>query len=172
MKRRIETLQDIMDRCFIDGDMWIWKGSTTGCGTPTCKVNGSVRPVLRVAYEMKFGRLKPGMDRVWSKNRNRLDVNPDNAMSGSIGDHNKWRAEGGRMKGPNNQIAAIKARDKIGRLFTPEQADEIRGSQETEAALAKRFGCSKALIGHIRRGKLYRKVGASNASVFSWRPAA
>lgn len=171
MSRRIQSLKDIMDRCRIDGDMWIWTGYTSKDGTPRCKVNGIPRTVLRAAYEVKYG-LKPGMDRVWSKSRNQLDVNPANAMCGTIGEHNKWMAQGGRMKGPHNQIAAIKARDKIGRMFTPDQVEEIRNSQESERVLAERYGCSKGHIGSIRRGDIYRKLAASNASVFSWRPAA
>lgn len=52
MSRRIQSLKDIMDRCRIDGDMWIWTGYTSKDGTPRCKVNGIPRTVLRAAYEV------------------------------------------------------------------------------------------------------------------------
>lgn len=171
-RQPIKTLEDIKARCIEDGDMWIWQGCYTMSGNPACKINGRFTTAMRAAYILKHGAAKlPDNKRVWSKTRDVRDVNPDNAMVGTIAEHNKWRAQDGRMRGPANQIAATKARDKIGRKFSYEQADQIRASDKSERELAEAYGCSKALIGFIRRGQIYTRSATVGASVFSWRPA-
>ena len=47
-------------------------------------------------------------------------------------------------------VASRKARQ---RLLTDAQVIEIRGSAETGAELARRFGCSEANVSMVRRGK-------------------
>ena len=174
MKHGIRTLNDIIGRCYVDErGCWIWRGATNNATVPIAKIGAKVLTVLRLAYCLKHGidYHSLGKVRVWSKSRESLDVNPANAMVGTVSDHNKWRAEGGRLRGPLNRIRALKARDKVGRRYTPEQIAEIRASSETEVVLSQRYVCSPTLIGHIRRGRIYNNQAAA-ASVFSWALAA
>ena len=167
---KIKKLDDIRQRCVVDGKDWIWRGATNSTGTPVCKYDGAVTTVLRLAYEFRHGKGSAG-PRVWPMDRNMANVNPSNAMTGTIAEHNAFKAEGGRLRGLLHQIASTRARDKLGRMFTPDQAAEIRNAPGTESVLAERFGCSKALIGMIRRGEIYRATAAKSASVFDWRPS-
>jgi hypothetical protein len=167
MRKSIKKLSDIRDRCIIDGSMWIWSDGVNSSGSPLCRQGAKTVTVLRLAYEMKNGPVDKNA-RVWSMSRNRLDVNPANAMTGTIAEHMRFLSEDGRRKGIKHCIASTKARDKIGRRFTPDEIREIRQSNETEAALAKKHSVSASLIGHIRRNRIYRSLGAANASVFNF----
>lgn len=176
MKRTaIKTLNDIKDRCYVDErGCWIWSGCMANGKVPMANIgNRQLVTVMRFAYCLKNKVPLESLAglRVWSSKRECRDVNPDHAMVGTAADHNRWRAEGGRLKGEHRRIISTKSRDKIGRRYTPAQIVEIRSSDETERALAERFGCTPALIGYIRRGKIYNTTVAA-ASVFSWAVAA
>lgn len=167
----IKSLDDIKARCYIDErGCWIWKGCMANGTVPMANL-GDRRyvTVLRYAYCLKHDIDINSLDglRVWSRLRDSSDVNPAHAMVGTIAEHNAWRAEGGRLKGEHRRIISRKTRDKIGRRYTPEQIAEIRSSSETERVLGERYGCTPALIGYIRRGKIYNATVAG-ASVFSW----
>ena len=175
MTKGIRTLKDIKQRCYVDErGCWIWKGCMANGAVPFANIGGGKYvTVMRYAYCLKNGIEYDSLKgkRVWSKMREVHDVNPANAMVGTIADHNAWRAEGGRLKGQHCRIRSIKSRDKIGRRYSPEQIAEIRASSETEKVLGERYGCTSALIGYIRRGKIYNHQAAA-ASVFSWAFAA
>ena len=141
MSKGIKTLEDIKQRCYIDErGCWIWKGAMANGAVPCARIDGKLAvTVLRYAYCLKNGIDYDSLSgrRVWSKMRETADVNPAHAMVGTIGEHNKWRAEGGRLKGQNRRIIAIRGRDKIGRRYTQQQIAEIRASDETERFWAR-----------------------------------
>lgn len=57
------------------------------------------------------------------------------------------------------KIATSHSRSNLTKkLFNDDQIRSIRDSQESETTLAKRFGCSKSVIGKIRRRERYRHV--------------
>jgi hypothetical protein len=171
MNSALRGITKTRERCYVDErGCWIWKGCMTNGAVPFANIGSrQYVTVMRYAYCLKnnvpYDSLK-GL-RVWSKMRDVHDVNPDHAMVGTIADHNLWRAEGGRLRGPHRHIIGKKIRDKVGRRYTPEQICEIRASGETEKVLGERYGCTASLIGHIRRGKIYN-TSAPASSVFSF----
>lgn len=172
----IKTLDDIRQRCHVNDDgEWIWKSCVNRNKTPYAKTphhgSGASLTVLRLAWCIKNKVRYEDCPhrRIWNKNGNPLDVNPDNAIVGTVGDHNKFKAP--MVNEMRRKVIALKGRTTRGRKFTPEQVQYIRNSNKTEKALREEFieqgiSVSKAMIGRIRRCEDYVPL-AIGASVFS-----
>jgi hypothetical protein len=176
MMRAIKTLEDIRQRCHVNDDgEWIWKYCTNRNKTPYAKTphhgNGVTITVLRLAWCLHNGIAYDQCphERVWNKSGNSLDVNPRNAVVGTIAEHNATK--GPRQKGMRARIITMKGVATRGRKFTPDQIQHIRTCCKTERALQEEFAAigitvSRAMIGRIRRGEDYNEL-ARGASIFS-----
>lgn len=163
----IKTINDIKDRCFINEDgQWIWKWATNSKGSPVCKFQGKQTTAMRAAYCVANGVSMDGLKglRVWSKTKNRLDLNPANLMVGTPSESNKYFAKKGN---PKSSVAGMRRK----KMFNAAQILEIRTSGKTNEEEAALRGCTKEHIRLIRRNVIYKSI-ATNASVFAWRPAA
>jgi hypothetical protein len=95
-----------------------------------------------------------------------LCVNPDHCRVGTKAEWGRFIAESGAGKTP----AKLAANRKIGReklaKITMEDAREIRVSNESTYALAKRYGIAQSAIWNIKRGRAWKEL-APGASVFT-----
>lgn len=166
--KAIRSLECIRQRCWInDEGHWIWKGAINGKGTPIAKIPGlGICTVRRLAYAYKHGLkyTEIPFQRMWTDQGGSLNVNPAHAIGGTIADFNKFHGPGRR--GMTARLVAVKGRSTRGRRYTPEQIAYIKTCGKTERELSEELGCSRALIGYIRRGKCYVSM-TRGASVFS-----
>jgi DNA-binding XRE family transcriptional regulator len=126
-------------------------------GYPKISVEGKIKLVHRVMYELHFGEIPPGMY-VCHTCDNRKCVNPDHLFLGTPQDNmddmkNKGRSrkgsQHGRAKLNEEQVLEIK------RLLAEKDL--------THEKIAKRFGVSRQTITHIKNGKYwnYRSINTN-----------
>jgi hypothetical protein len=115
---------------------------------PARRVKGKLVYLHREAFETAFGPVPEG--RVVRQTCGQcLCINPKHLALVTFDDVAADRAARGvQARGPKN------GRSKL----TPEQVGEIRRSDETQKALAERFGVDPSLVGRIRRGELWASV--------------
>lgn len=94
-------------------------------------------------------------------------VNPSHCRSGTKAAWGADLARRGHLRGQaHRSLAARKATDAKGRLFSPEQVAYIRASEKSTYALAKELGVSQFAVWGVRAGRTYREHGCPNSSVF------
>lgn len=117
-----------------------------GHKSPARRVNGKLVYLHRAAYEAAHGPVPDGMV-VRQTCGQDCCINPLHLSLATFSDVAADRAARGvQARGAKN------GRSKL----TPEQVNEIRTSDETQKALAERFGVDPSLVGRIRRGELWR----------------
>jgi len=177
----IRTLQDLRDRCHIDDDTgcWIWKLAldrghpkvhfvAPDTGERKCMRGPRAAWYLRGGEDIANGRIVFRL----ACCPNRDCVNPTHVKEGTMKERGTQIRRSGVLR---NLPQSIEAATRVARThrakLTLEQVREIRSSPETCAELARRFGIAHSQISAIRRGEAWKDI-ASNASVFTWRPAA
>lgn len=161
--RGIETINDIRKRCVIDAETgcWLWRGAVNSQGTPVTFLPMLDAPVsLGIAICALTTGAKPAVGRIWYPIcRNALCGNPSHRTIGTRSDVTK----GTRTPAHTAKIAlARRARSKL----TEQSAAEIRDSTEKLVIIAARYGISPSQASRIRRGELWRPLGAPGCSVF------
>ena len=156
----------LMARCEECGDCLLWRGSYTANGHPQVRALGKVQLVRRVVYQLKRGPIQPGRVIVL-KCGERGCVNPEHMAQYTIQQVAQKAAKSGSFSRPDRCAKIARGWQRsVNAKLTQEQAAEIRGSSETQRALAAKYGVSKSMIARIKNGTAWRPM-AVGASVFT-----
>lgn len=153
---------------------WTWQGATTGVHPQMSWKGRGGQMVRRLAYQAHFG-VTLGELRVSPNNcSNVLCVNPEHLTCWSRSEHLREQHRSGSRSTPLHYIHRVAALKRKGRVkLDLETAREIRASQDTCKALAKRYGVNHTTISAVRRGRIWRDIPAlSNvfaAPILNWR---
>ena len=174
----IRTLEDLRQRCRIDGDCWIW-GLGLSQGKPSVIITGDngkghSQSGRRASVLLSGETIKPGYV-VWQSPKcfEHLCVNPAHSQIGTL---SGLRCEHERRKGWSKKAIHAKAGARLVALnskITAEQAAEIRVSILTRKKISEKYGICLSQVYYIRNWTYWRGPAAAvNSSVFSWRGAA
>lgn len=163
-----------------DGECRVWVGYRDPRGYGRTKVDGVIELVHRVTWREKHGPIPPGME-VCHRCDNPpcreeshlfLGTHADNMadmVAKGRGTNAKAIAANLSRDVPANYEARNKLRDTgyadmlrgsehPGAKLNDRAVVEIRASTETQQRLADRYGVSRGLIGHVKRGASWRHV--------------
>lgn len=177
----IRTVEDLRLRCRVDEDTGCWHwGLSISQGAPKVHLVTPDTGVYRIMrgrraalYLQRGHDLRPQRYAFARPSCTSIDcVNPEHCRSGSRAQHGAWLRASGRVKDlPTKAAAARRGWDKRGRKITPEQAAEIRISDESAYAIAARLGLSHYAVWSVRAGHTH-KPAAPGRDVFTWAQAA
>lgn len=166
----LHCLDDIRDRCVIDGACWHWRGAySSDRRTPATYLPqiGRTTTVVRAVLILTGKPPAPG-EIVWRSCWTATCCAPGHMRKGNRTQYGEAVKASGLMKG---RPAVHAANFKISRKHikvSPELSREIRESDEPCIAMGRRLGLgTTTIIRHRRKGG--HKTGAANSSVFSWR---
>lgn len=153
----IIDLKYIKDRCYMDGDCWIWRMGCTSNKTPTLhdgpKQYGARRVVAALLGKDITGKC------VTSSCGNQKCVCPDHVLvvnKKKMADLIVERTGHPYRVERNKKISDTKR--KAGKL-TAEKAADIRESDETLVAVALKYGIAKSTAQKIRSGLSWKTYG-------------
>lgn len=130
------------------GPCWGWTFGTFSTGYGVFQFLGKARKAHRVAWELTNGPMPDGMI-VLHKCDNPVCINPDHLTIGTQADNRAdMESKGRRARGEQNGCAKL----------TENQALEVRSSDATQSAEARRFGVSPTTIARIRRRETWRHL--------------
>lgn len=168
----IRTLDDLRQRCVIEGECWIWRGACNRCSGPHPEPRFWLPAQSRVVGVsgawLLAGKKLPRGYVVWRVCREPMCLNPEHMRSGTQADRGAWYAQRGLFRGdPHRSLTnAVAARRRS--VLTAEQVQQIRESKDTGRALSLLLGVSESVVSRARRGDTHRTAAPS--SVFTWRP--
>lgn len=152
------TLKMIRDRCDDVGDCWIWRDAVGRTGYPIMKRSqrGGCMLVRRVVVALDGRPAAPRQPVMCTCGEKRC-VNPAHLQPTTISAVAKAAAAKGSFSTTARaaRIAQAKRASSQAKL-TLEQVREIRASDESNLALAERFGVNRSRIGAIRRGVAWK----------------
>lgn len=151
------TLKTIHDRCDEVGECWIWKDAVSQHGYPIMRRRpGGCLLVRRVAVALDGRPAAPRQPVMCTCGEKRC-VNPAHLQPTTISAVAKAAAAKGSFSTTARaaRIAQSKRASSQAKL-TLEQVREIRASDESNLALAERFGVNRSRIGAIRRGVAWK----------------
>lgn len=131
-------------------ECWEWQAYTGSKGYGTFKVDGKTLLAHRFSYEIVNGPIKGGLF-VRHKCDNPRCVNPKHLELGTHADNMRDMVERGR--GASNK-GTSHGRSKL----TENEVREIRANPRSERKIAADFNISPALVGYIRRRKLWTHI--------------
>lgn len=154
-----DTKVKILDRCSLDSHTgcWVWSGSViANSGYGRIKINQVTYLAHRASWVAHKG-YSAGQFCVCHSCDNKLCVNPDHLFIGTHKDNSMDMARKGRHgnKGGDLHTGTKK--------LTSQDVIEIRSSDESPGALARRFSVGVNHIGTIRRGTQWRGAIAATA---------
>jgi hypothetical protein len=144
---RLSVYRDSEDTC------WIWLGQPSAGGYGAFLVggrNGKIWKAHRYSYFMAYGPIPNGID-VLHKCDVRDCVNPSHLFLGTHADNMtdmKRKGRQSRLKGSNNGQCHL----------TEDDVRAIRASEESQTALAARYGVIQAHISRIKRGLAWSHI--------------
>ena len=131
------------------GECWEWLGPKRG-GYGVIEDGGRTLGAHRVSYSMVHGPIPSGTH-VCHSCDNRGCVNPGHLFAGSPGDNSHDMVEKDRQaKGSRNGFSKLTESDVV----------EIRRSNMSQRAIAKRYGITQANVSLIRKGTTWKHVEA------------
>ena len=131
-----------------------WVGFKNSDGYGKLSYLGRVRSAHRLAYEAANGPIPDGMC-VCHKCDNRACVNAEHMFLGSHAENMADMASKGRaisLPGERNGRAKL----------TRDQAWDIATSVLSGIALSAKYGVTTTVVSNIRKGKIWKSLGASN----------
>ena len=151
------------------GDCWEWTGALqVRSPTPVMRFQQQTNQVRRFIAQAK-GRQLDGDRLVTCKCRNELCVNPDHVVVVSrkrlqemIAQERQYQTNPVRMK-----KLAEKAR--LRSKLTPEQVEEIRNAEESQRAIAARYGITQGAVSSIKCGRTWKDYSNPFAALFGGR---
>ncbi len=132
-------------------ECWPWTGSIRDHGYGQMYVNGSLITSHRLAHFFHSREALPSSVVIRHKCDNPRCVNPSHLVPGTQADNVRDRVERGRSRGGYGETS------KLAKL-TDEAVRYIRASDESNGALAKRFGVSYGTIWFVRKGRNWKHV--------------
>jgi hypothetical protein len=173
----VRDLEDLRQRCRIDEDKgcWLWGMSCDkNDGAPMVwvrRADGSqvkMRGRMAAMY-LSYGRPLPPKHRafpLWDCCQSKTCVNPGHTTSGTIAEWGDYIRRSGQGKSIVKAAAnRLTARTRLAKI-TMDDAREIRGSNESTYALARKYGIAQSAIWNIQRGRTWREA-VRGASVFN-----
>ena len=160
----IRTLDDLMQRCFVDPDTgcWHWRG-TFFKGEPKVwladyrTVTGGARAAVILSTKRTIG---PGQV-AWRYRCHSKDcVSPQHIRVGTKAEHGAWQAQHGVLKGLPSKIAASTRQGRARSKVTEELAELIRASDKPGRVLAAELGLSDQTISKIRCMRAWKPATA------------
>lgn len=127
---------------------WLWNGTYAHTGYGQIRINGTVYGAHRLSYELHVGAIPTGMS-ILHKCDNRACVNPGHLYAGTQSENMRDMVQRNR--------SATGARNHATKL-TPKAVQIIRASQDTDAAIAHRFGVSRPAVRNVRMRRVWRHV--------------
>lgn len=136
---------------FTTSDCWLWAGhlSEKGYGRLAGR-DGRVTYAHRVSWELFNGPLPHGL-MVLHKCDVRACVRPDHLVLGTAQDNSDDMIAKGRANGPKG------LRNAFAKLDTDKVRD-IRASEESSSALARRYGVNRSTVIAVRAGRAWAHV--------------
>lgn len=169
----IRTVEDLRQRCRVDDDTgcWHWGLSKGDDGRIWCHFRHDgkqIKTTGRRAALLLAGKTIAPKHVVFPTRACTSDdcVNPEHCRSSTRANHGQYMRATGRAKTPAKSASA-RALAHARRKLTWDQVHEIRASDETQAALALRFGVSQFCIWSIVSGRSWKQPASS---VFTFRP--
>lgn len=153
------TLEQLHARCRECGECWEWISQARDEHArryPRVKVDGVVRYARHVIFEAARGRkIRPGR-RLTPDCGNVYCHNPGHQVE--LTERQKCERAGanGAWSKPTRGAAIARTQRATRAKLTPESVHEIRASEESGAALARRLGVDRSLISAIRLGKAWK----------------
>lgn len=159
----IRTIEDLKGRCIVndDTDCWLWAYYSKGnCARVWLAELQRVVLLGYAVYFLEYGHKPPAGVKMVPKCGHANCGNPAHRRPGNMGQHMKAVLPKSR---PNY---ITRGRKKLS-IYSPELAAEIRRSDLSATAWAKKLGCGKSLAAGIKRGTAWTDA-AKGASVFSY----
>jgi hypothetical protein len=166
------TLENLPMFCTEEGDCLLWNLSLNSTGKPQARLEGkSGSLVQRYVYQTLMGKqLQPGR-RITTRCQNPICVAPGCLFASTFSAILKRSYATGKRSTSDEYAARLGRHISAGKTkLTAEIAQQIRESEETGIALARKHGVNPDTIYRIRQGLSWRSPLVS--SVFAWRPAA
>jgi hypothetical protein len=144
MKRRLSVRDRFLKKIIVEPDScWIWTGTTlANGGYGYMSIGKTQRGAHRLSWEHFCGSI-PNELCVLHKCDVRICVNPDHLFLGTDADNMTDKKNKGRARNGENKL-------------TREEAMEIRSSTIKNCHLARKYGVTPGLIGHIKRGRCWK----------------
>jgi hypothetical protein len=151
---KIQTLEDILNRCVKNGDCLDWTGAKHRQGYGFARTDGNMQTTMRIVGELVHGTI--GKDQRFSHTcRNLLCCNPDHitVITHSQVCQRSWDKPEDR----------IKKKTKTGMRVTDEQIKEIKahnpeGHWGEIAKFCRQHGITRGHYEVIKRGRSYKWV--------------
>lgn len=140
------SLDRVLGRTRESGDCLEWAGYAVEGKFPQIRVNWKLYPVRRLVWQLVRGPAKPEQW-IGTTCENPLCVNPDHLVA-----RTRSKALKGNTHAVMHKLKIAQTRRK-GSYVTQEMVREIRSSNETNIALAKRLGMTHDYVSKIRLGK-------------------
>lgn len=165
-----QLVESILRRTDEVGDCRIWNMGLDPQGNPLVRFEGNNRRVQNVIWKTAGNEL-PADRRIIMKCGCKACILLEHMKLVHRRVPFQMAAKEGKWSGlARAEKLAIKARERFGR-FTPEDIALIRSSQESQAALALRFGVVKSTIGQIQRHESYKEYRSFVSGLLNRRAA-
>jgi len=160
----MKTLEDLRQRCVVDGQdgCWLFKPTRAYVNAPV--MNGVPRSMQprRAAWLLAGGRPLASGYRVFGLCGTPGCVNPEHLRALTPAEHGRRVTSAQTYKGNARRVLAVRAGGRQRASLTPEMIREIAASPETGLRLAARFGVSDTTISKARRGQYACYAAAAN----------
>lgn len=163
------TLEDVLERCEVEGACWLWKQGLNSKGYPQARIDGAARLVASWVLGQRLGRPLRAQHVATSTCGHRLCVSPECLVELSKGERLRLAyARGERVRARELRSRRESAVRLGWTKLDMGKAREIRARrQESAVKLGQEFGVEPDTIRQIWRGVLWAEVVPA-ASVFSW----
>jgi hypothetical protein len=138
---------------------WLWRGPTDRDGYGIITYHNRASRAPRIAYIIAHGSIPDGAA-ICHTCDNPLCVRPDHLYAGSLSDNRRDAQQRNRWARKNLDNVPRGERNTRARL-TDDDVREIRAAlarNETQPAIAKRYGVNQATISSIKLGKTWKHV--------------
>jgi hypothetical protein len=139
-----------------DDGCWLWTGSRDEDGYGRFRFHGPKRRAHRVSWELHRGEIPDGLIVC-----HRCDVpgcvNPSHLFVGSVTDNVRDRDAKGRQR---NGAHILNGEGHPRALLTVESVSQIRASEESNVALAAKYGVHPSTVSQIKTGRTWKSAGA------------
>lgn len=156
----IDKLEQILARCEEFGDCLLWTGGVTSNGYPTFN-----HALLRRRVRELVDGVAPKKPVTCSCGE-KLCLRPEHLVERTHKQIGKEAAKRGAFSSPTRRLRISMTKRARHAKLTLEAVREIRVSDESTRALAKRHGVHRTMIQRIRSGKAWHEI-APGASVFT-----